>query len=97
MLGQHLLKIWSKTQSLVALSSGESELYAALKASAEGLGMKSVALRMGATKTCVFFVYPILNPTVHMLLIFRIRILYYYNIMERTTYGMFRIWTTVHT
>ena len=42
MLGAHILKGWSKTQALIALSSGESELYAALKASAETLG--SVAL-----------------------------------------------------
>ena len=34
-----MLKSWSKTQSLTALSSGESEFYAALKSSAEGLGM----------------------------------------------------------
>lgn len=43
MLGMHLLKGWSKTQTLVALSSGESELYATLKAASEGLGMVSVA------------------------------------------------------
>ena len=42
MLGQHTLKTWSKTQSLLALSSGENEFYAALKASAEGLGMMSL-------------------------------------------------------
>ena len=42
MLGKHTLKTWSKTQTLIALSSGESELYAALKASAEGLGMMSM-------------------------------------------------------
>ena len=37
LLGRHTLKGWSKTQALVALSSGESEPYAALKASAEAL------------------------------------------------------------
>ena len=42
MLGSHLLKSWSKTQSLIALSSGESEFYGALKAAAEGLGMISI-------------------------------------------------------
>ena len=42
MMGEHLVKSWSKTQSLTALSSGESEFYAALKASAEGLGMLSL-------------------------------------------------------
>ena len=34
-----MIKTWSKTQGLIALSSGESEFYAALKASAEGLGL----------------------------------------------------------
>ena len=33
------MKTWSKTQSLLALSSGESEFYAALKATAETLGV----------------------------------------------------------
>ena len=39
MLGSHTIKTWSKTQTLVALSSGEGELYASLKASAEALGL----------------------------------------------------------
>ena len=38
MLGKHSVKSWSKTQALIALSSGEPELYATLKASAETLG-----------------------------------------------------------
>ena len=37
--GKHLLKSWSKSHGLVALSSGESELYAVVKASAEGIGL----------------------------------------------------------
>ena len=41
MHGEHYVKSWSKTQSLVALSSAESELYALVKASAESLGLKS--------------------------------------------------------
>ena len=41
------MKTWSKTQALVALSSGESELYAALKASAEGLGMLALLRDFG--------------------------------------------------
>ena len=47
MIGNHLLKGWSKTQTLVALSSGESELYATLKAASEGLGLLSVAKDLG--------------------------------------------------
>ena len=42
MAGKHLLKGRSKTQSLVALNSGESELYATLKAASEGLGLQLV-------------------------------------------------------
>ena len=42
MIGKHAVKSWSKTQSLVALSSGESELYAALKSAAETLGLMSM-------------------------------------------------------
>ena len=46
-MGKRTLKIWSRTQSLVVLSSGESEFYAARKESAEGLGMKAVAADLG--------------------------------------------------
>ena len=46
-MGKHTLKTWSKTQSLIALSSGESELYAMIKASAESLGMLSMLKDFG--------------------------------------------------
>lgn len=46
-MGAHSLKGWSKTQSLIALSSGESEVYAALKASAETLAMVSILKDLG--------------------------------------------------
>ena len=39
MLGSHLIRTYSKTQSLIAKSSGESELYACVWASTEGLGI----------------------------------------------------------
>ena len=41
-VGKHTIKGRSKTQSLVALSSGESELYVVLKAAAETLGLMSM-------------------------------------------------------
>ena len=41
------MKGWSKTQTFVALSSGESELYATLKAAAETLGMLSMMKDLG--------------------------------------------------
>ena len=37
-----ILKAWSRTQALIALSSGESELAAVTKAAAEALGIQSV-------------------------------------------------------
>ena len=46
-MGKHLIKGWSKTQTLSALSSGESELYATLKAASEGLGLLSIAADLG--------------------------------------------------
>ena len=48
-IGNHDVKSWSKTQALIALSSGESELYAALKASAETLGVISMLADFGLT------------------------------------------------
>ena len=42
-----LVKSWSTTQPLVALLSGEAELYAIVKASAEGLGLQSLLNDIG--------------------------------------------------
>ena len=46
-LGTHLIKGWSKTQSLIALSSAESESYVILKASAETFGVLSMLKDLG--------------------------------------------------
>jgi hypothetical protein len=46
-LGDHLLKSWAKTQTPLATSSGEAELYAAVKGGAELLGMQSLAADLG--------------------------------------------------
>ena len=46
-IGGHVVKSWSKTQALAAISSGESELYATLKASAETLGIVSMMADFG--------------------------------------------------
>ena len=40
--GSHYIKSWSRTQSLVALSSAEAELYGIVKCSSEVLGFKSI-------------------------------------------------------
>ena len=47
MRGGHLLKASSKTQSVVALSSAEAELYALVHASSELLGLKAMAEDFG--------------------------------------------------
>ena len=47
MRGGHCLKVWTKKQQVVSLSSAESELYAAVKIASEGLGIQSVAKDMG--------------------------------------------------
>ena len=41
------LRTWSTTQRVVARSSGEAELYAAVRGAAEGLGLKSMARDLG--------------------------------------------------
>ena len=47
MRGGHFLKVWTKKQQVVALSSAESDLYAAVKTASEGLGIQSVAKDFG--------------------------------------------------
>jgi len=42
MWGDHIIKSWSKTQSVIALSSGEAEYYGMVKGASEGLGIQSV-------------------------------------------------------
>ena len=47
MRGGHCIKTWSKTQALIAKSSGEAELYAVVRGAAEALGMATLAKDMG--------------------------------------------------
>ena len=47
MLGAHCLKAWSKTQAVLAKSSAESELYGAVKAACEALGVQSLGEDFG--------------------------------------------------
>ena len=49
MIGQHLLKHWSTTQKVLALSSGEAELAGILKGTSEGMGLRSLAQDLGVT------------------------------------------------
>ena len=47
MLGKHCIKARSKTQSIIAKSSGESELYGVIKGSSEALGLLTLASDLG--------------------------------------------------
>ena len=53
LFGSHYIKSWSKTQSLVALSSAESELYALIKCTSEVLGVKSALADWGVNMAAV--------------------------------------------
>ena len=53
MLGNHLIRSYSKTQALVAKSSGESELYGIARASTEGLGVVTLLGDFGMTDATV--------------------------------------------
>ena len=46
-VGDHCVKSWAKRQQVVALSSAEAELYAAVKAGSEGLGVQSLCGDLG--------------------------------------------------
>ena len=49
-MGAHLLTHWSRTQSCIALSSGEAELNAMLKAASEGLQLQYLLQEIGERK-----------------------------------------------
>ena len=52
--GRHILKMWCKTQAVVALSSAEAELYGIVRASAETLGVMSLFADFGqSVRGCV--------------------------------------------
>ncbi len=46
-VGWHTVKTWSTTQSVVALSSGEAELYSLTKGAAQALGLMALARDLG--------------------------------------------------
>ena len=53
MIGAHLIRAYSKTQSVVAKSPGESELYAIVRASTEGLGIVTLLNDFGEKNVVV--------------------------------------------
>ena len=46
-LGDHVVKSWSSTQSIIALSTGEAELYAINRSAATALGLQSLLVDLG--------------------------------------------------
>ena len=52
LIGGHLLKSYSRTQSNIALSSAEAELYSFATAASEALGLKSMSRDLGVKATC---------------------------------------------
>ena len=47
MLGKHLIKSWSVTQAIIALSSGEAEFYALVKCGSIALGIRNMLRDLG--------------------------------------------------
>ena len=48
-VGGHLIKGWSVTQAVIALSSGEAEYYGIVKGASVGLGIRSVLRDLGCS------------------------------------------------
>ena len=53
MLGKHPLKAWSSTQSVVAMSSAEAELYSACDGACRGLGLQTMLGELGGERRIV--------------------------------------------
>ena len=52
MMGAHTLKTWATNQAVLALSSGEAEYYAIVKAASVAMGIRYLAADMGITFEC---------------------------------------------
>ena len=47
-LGGHCIKVWARTQAVIAKSSAESELYGVVQGACEGLGVRTLSAAMGS-------------------------------------------------
>ena len=47
MIGNHLIKGWSSTQSVIALSSGEAEYYGMVKGASVSIGLRGIMSDLG--------------------------------------------------
>lgn len=50
MLGRHVVKNWSSTQSIISLSSGEAEYYGCVRAGSHALGLRSMMNDLGVNE-----------------------------------------------
>ena len=50
MFGNHVIKHWSQTQSVIALSSGEAEYYGCVRAGSVAIGIQSMLADLGVIK-----------------------------------------------
>ena len=50
MMGKHVVKTWSTTQAVVALSSGEAEYYGLVRGGSLGLGVQAMLRELGVKK-----------------------------------------------
>ena len=53
MLGHHMIKSWSTTQTVIALSSGEAEYYSMVKGGSVGLGVQAMLTEIGVSLNLV--------------------------------------------
>jgi hypothetical protein len=53
MWGSHVIRTWSTTQSVIAMSSGEAEYYSMVKGSSMGMGIKSIAMDLGVVMSVI--------------------------------------------
>ena len=51
--GNHVVKSWSSTQKIVALSSGEAEYYGVVNGATMGIGITSLLGDMGMNRNCI--------------------------------------------
>ena len=47
-IGEHCIKVWAKTQAVIAKGSAESELYGVFRCAYEGLGMRYLCADLGS-------------------------------------------------
>ena len=53
MWGSHVIRTWSTTQSVIAMSSGEAASCSMVKVSSMGMGIKSIAMDLGVVMSVI--------------------------------------------